>query len=197
MRQSRTKRHHSVVVQITERDRHLVAVLERFRIARTSDLIRVCFSGVHRQTATMRLRRLFDAGHIRIHSADVGSETVYRGNAKIPRGSILHHLATVRVWAQIAGPHLELCRAYWELKSSPVIPDLFAVVSGHAFVIEVDRGTESRSTIRKKLGSYALFPLLYGHAYDVVLIPEGTDPWLLLRPLLPQQGDASAKRLAP
>ena len=186
MRQPRTVRHRGLVVQLTERDRYVLEVLDRFRIARTSDLIRTCFPGAHRQTATMRLRRLFDAGHIRIHSAQIGSETVYRGKAKIPRGSILHHLATVGVWSQLVG-RLDLCRAYWALHSNPVIPDLFAVISGHGFAIEVDRGNESRPTIQKKIATYAQLQALYGYPFNVVLVPEGSDPWLLLRPLLPQQ----------
>lgn len=195
MRQPRTKRHRGLVVQLTDRDRLVLETLARFRLARTTDLLLTCFRGIHPTTAQMRLRRLFDAGHVQIHVAEIGSENVYRCKARIPRGSIAHHLAVVRVWAQLSnappGIELELCRADWELREElrhpEIVPDLFAVLAGRAFAIEVDRGTEPQSVIRKKLSAYASLPTLFGYTFKPLFVPEGADPWPLLRPLLPQQ----------
>ena len=191
VRQPRTLRRSGVTVKLTERDLSVCETLARFRLARTSDLILTCFPGINPTTAKLRIRRLFDAGHIQIHSAQIGSENVYRAKARIPRGSLLHHLAVVRVWAQLTIHPLDLCRADWELreelKHPEIVPDIFVVIQGKGFAIEVDRGTESRTIINRKLAVYRTIPDLFGYRYRVVFVPEGTDPWSLLLPLLRQQ----------
>jgi hypothetical protein len=178
-------------VKLTDRDHLVLETLERFRLARTSDLILTCFPGINPTTAKLRIRRLFDAGYIQIHSAQIGFENVYRCKAKIPRGSLLHHLAVVRIWAQLTSRPLDLCRADWELreeiKHPEIVPDIFAVIQGKGFAIEVDRGTESKTIINRKLAVYRTIPELFGHRYRVVFVSEGTDPWPLLLPLLREQ----------
>ena len=188
LRQPRTLRRKGVRVQLTERDELVLETLARFRLARTSDLIRTCFPGINPTTAKLRLRRLFDGGHIQVHQAQIGSENVYRTKAKVPRGSVLHHLAVVHVWAQLATRPLDLCRADWELREElkypDIVPDLFAVIQGQGFAIEVDRGTESKTVIQKKLAVYRTLPDLFGYPYTVVFVSEGGNPWSLLDPLL-------------
>jgi hypothetical protein len=63
-RQLRHRRRRGVAVVLTERDEEVLNALARFRLARTSDLMAYAFAGVRRDTAAVRLRRLFDARYL-------------------------------------------------------------------------------------------------------------------------------------
>ncbi len=181
LRQSRTRRRRGVNAVLTERDLDLLLALNRFRLARTSQLIRYAFDGVRRDTAAVRLRRLFDSKYLAVLRSDPMVENVYRlGPAGrraleergVPAGAVSlggleHHLAVVESWVGLASSSLELarCLADWELRERPgmhelsAIPDLFALVRvGEATVplaIEVDCGTESVGLVRTKVNRYA------------------------------------------
>lgn len=155
MRQSRQHRHRGVRVTLTERDCLLLETLSRFRIARTKDLLAVVFAEIHPMTASVRLRRLFDAGYLDVQCGDRSQENIYslgplglrwahqhglRGR-HVPRGSSAHHLAVVRVWSGVSevlkvipGAGMDLARPDWELREEfgeaglPIIPDLFLVL---------------------------------------------------------------------
>ena len=66
IRQPRAQRRKGTEVCLTERDHDLLQALARFRAARTSDLIRLCFGNVRKDTAAARLRRLFDSGYLAV-----------------------------------------------------------------------------------------------------------------------------------
>lgn len=180
-RQARTQRRKGVRVELTDRDFNLLLALNRFRLARTSQLIRYAFDGVRRDTAAVRLRRLFDSKHLAILRTGPMAENLYRlGPAgrhaleergvqpgAVPRGGLEHHLAVVESWVALASSGLELarCLADWELRERlgvgelATIPDLFALVRlGQGTVplaFEVDCGTESVGALRSKVERYA------------------------------------------
>jgi hypothetical protein len=182
-RQRRDQRRVGTDIVLTNRDRLLLAALERFRLARTGDLIRVGFPGVRRDTAIRRLRRLFDAGYLDVHSGDRSQESIYSlGPAarrlqvgesvrRLPKQPWGHHLAIVAVWSRLAhtahvGGRFGIgkFRPEWVLRElavgSPFIPD--AVVdliradtqAPLRIAIEVDLGGESLRVIRQKLQRY-------------------------------------------
>lgn len=140
-------------MKLTARDELVLEALCRFRIARTSDLLAVCFSDVHAMTGRDRLRRLFDGGFLGVHAGDRAQENVYTlgpegrrwasdqglDAGRVPRGGVEHHLAIVRSWAslsmsipQLPGASLVVARPDWELRqeleSPDVVPDLFLVL---------------------------------------------------------------------
>jgi DNA-binding transcriptional ArsR family regulator len=130
------------VVQLAERDRWLLEALAKMRFLPTSDLARLLFGG-SRSAANKRLRRLFDAGLVRVWLRSLSEENVYsltraglnavRSNeqvaaqifsAKVPRGldgKLDHLLAINRVRIALAttlpeaGGELTWWRSDWEL----------------------------------------------------------------------------------
>lgn len=180
-RQLRHRRRRGVTVELTERDEAVLHALARFRLARTSDLVTYAFAGVRRDTAAVRLRRLFDGRFLSVLPPEQGKENVYRvgptgmawlaeqgvASGRVPRGGLEHHLAIVGTWVAIAGlDGLELERTLpdWEIREQfgvaelQVVPDLLLVVraGGHrqAVAVEVDRGTESLAVLNRKLDAY-------------------------------------------
>ena len=180
-RQLRHRRRSGVAVELTDRDLSVLDGLHRFRLARTSDLVTYAFAGVRRDTAAVRLRRLFDAKYLAILPPRQGSESVYRlgpaGNARlseegakpgrVPRGGLEHHLAIVETWVAVAGLEgikIERALPDWELREQfstaelVVVPDLFLLLRvgehQHAVAVEVDRGTESTAVLNRKLDAY-------------------------------------------
>jgi hypothetical protein len=180
-RQPRHHRRRGVAVQLTERDGAVLHALGRFRLARTSDLVAYAFAGVRKDTAAVRLRRLFDGRFLAVLPPEQGKENVYRlgpagkvhlaeegvGVGRVPRGGLEHHLAIVETWVAVAGlDRLELERALpdWELREQfntaelHVVPDLFLLVRvgerHHAVAVEADRGTESLAVLGRKMEAY-------------------------------------------
>jgi DNA-binding PadR family transcriptional regulator len=179
-RHSRERRRRGVVVRLTERDELLLEAVQRFRLARTGDLVTAAFPGVHPMTASVRLRRLFDAGYLDVRCGDRSEENVYSLGplgrrwvleralpvGRIPRGGTAHHLAIVRAWSSVAdtlqrqaSTALELARADWELREEfgqhglAVVPDLFLVLRV-AFAGERERVVAV--TVEVDLGTEAL-----------------------------------------
>lgn len=167
-RQPRNHRRSRVSVVLTERDQALLAALARFRIARTSDLVRLLFTETRRDTASRRLRQLFDGGYLEAIVGNRADENLYRlGPAgrrwsaaqglrlvSPPRSALDHHLAVVRTWVDLARvcyelPGGRLVRALpeWELRLLPetaayrVIPDALTEMSltGHGDVTRLLR----------------------------------------------------------
>jgi hypothetical protein len=149
-RQPRDRRRSGVRVALSDRDRALLAALGRFRIARTSDLVRYGFPSTRRDTALRRLRRLFDAGYLAVASEDRSAENLYslarsgrvsvasEGGTvgRVPRCGLTHHLAIVSTWVELAllaesrsGVRLDLFRPDWEIREkagragSDIVPD--------------------------------------------------------------------------
>jgi hypothetical protein len=116
-------------------------------------LIAVAFAELHPMTASVRIRRLFDAGYLDVRCGDRTQENIYTLGSlgqrwieangmqvgRVPRGAATHHLAIVRAWSALAeavqrrpGASLELARPDWELREEfgeaglVVVPDLFA-----------------------------------------------------------------------
>lgn len=180
-RQLRHRRRRGVAVELTERDEAVLHALSRFRIARTSDLVAYGFAGIRRDTAMVRLRRLFDGRFLAVLPPEQGKENVYRlgpaGKAflaeagvvsgRVPRGGLEHHLAIVSTWvavAGLAGVEIERALPDWEIREQfrpaelTVVPDLFVLVRvgdrQYAVAVEVDRGTESLAVLGRKLEAY-------------------------------------------
>lgn len=180
-RQPRHRRRKGVSVQLTERDETVLHALARFRLARTSDLVRYAFAGVRPDTAATRLRKLFDSRHLATLPPERGAENVYRlGPAgthhlagsgvkvgRVPRGGLDHHLAVIQTWVAVSALEeieLERCLPDWELRQQfsvgelQIVPDLFMLVrlgdDVHAVAVEVDCGTESQAVLHRKLEVY-------------------------------------------
>jgi len=180
-RQPRHRRRKGVVVQLTERDEKVLHALVRFRLARTSDLIRYGFNQVRRDTAATRIRRLFDSGHLAVLPPERGAENVYRIGplgkrhlaesgieiGRVPRGRPEHHLSIVETWIAISALEdiaLERCLPDWELRGEfsvselHVVPDLFMLARVgsdlYPIAVEVDCGTESQAVLYRKLETY-------------------------------------------
>jgi len=180
-RQLRHRRRKGIVVRLTERDEMVLHAVERFRLARTSDLVRYAFPRVRPDTAAVRLRRLFDSRHLAVLPPRRGEENVYRlGPAgkqhlagrgieagRVPRGGLEHHLGVVQAWVAIATLNdikLERCLPDWELRGAfsvgelRIVPDMFMLVrigsDLQAIAIEVDCGTESQGILHRKLEVY-------------------------------------------
>ena len=151
---ARTERRRGVRLALTQRDAHLLRVLNRFRLARTGEVAAVVFPDVHVHTVSRRLRRLYDASYLAVTAPDRASENVYavgpRGRAWLrehgiapnsaPRGSVRHHLGCVQAWVQVAAavgrmPNVVLERVapHWELQEASVppllVPDLLCAIA--------------------------------------------------------------------
>jgi hypothetical protein len=157
-----------VTVRLTPRDEVLLRALARFRVARTSDLVRFAFRDVRRDTAAARLRRLYDGGWLDVRFHDRANENLYSlgpegrrwlktngGNiGRLPREPLAHHLAIVRTWVDLAIafhdlPDLRLAavRPDWELREGRdglgIVPDLLVRVrSGEGFPEETTLAVE-------------------------------------------------------
>lgn len=190
-RQPRDRRRTGVRVDLSARDRALLHALGRFRVAQTSDLVRYAFGATRRDTALRRLRRLYDAGYLDVASGDRSAENLYilarTGRAlvasegapvgRVPRGGLIHHLAIVSIWVELAtmagtrpGVRLELFRPDWEIREyaggegACVVPDgLFQLrlpLPGRQIgliraALEVDLGSERLPVLARKLDVYA------------------------------------------
>lgn len=177
MRQARTARRAGVRIEIQERDEDILVALARFRIARTSDLALYAFPDVRRDTAAVRLRRLFDAGYLDLQVRDRFEENVYALGARgrrwvrehgLPTGrqpkAQAHHLAVVRAWIELAealatdGIPILRTDPDWELRyrlrGAHAVPDLLVELENRTLLVEVDRGTEPMSVLKSKLTAY-------------------------------------------
>ena len=131
-----------------------------------------------------KLRKLHDGGFLAVEVPQFHGENLYSlsalGRGEIiaaggrvgprPRGGHGHHLVVVASWIRLVGLQrfglrIKLARPDWEAREelagswTTLVPDLFVVgeASGREVVlaIEVDRGTESLTVLRRKLETYA------------------------------------------
>jgi hypothetical protein len=161
--------------------------------------MQVAFSGVSRQAAARRLRKLLDAGYLRVEVPERAGPNIYLLGAigktwarqhglepgRAPRGLGQHHLDTVTTWVAIAAAarefswRLRFCPE-WELRrqlTTGVIPDALVTFawpcpSGELhhlpLVLEVDRGSESGTTLKGKLERLGLLACSggFGEGWD-------------------------------
>jgi hypothetical protein len=183
-RRARDSRDFQKKVVLTDRDRSVLRLVARFRAVETVPLLSLAFPGIRPDTATARLRRLFDGGYLDVRVGDLARPNIYalgplgRSWAKsegidvrpVPRGDLTHHLGIVRVWAELAlwahqTPHIELLRvqADWELRADEpsslgLIPDLLAHFEYEdrevCLAVEVDSGCEPLDMLEGKLSRY-------------------------------------------
>lgn len=147
---------------LTPRDHSLLRALNRFRIARSSDLRRLLFADRSPARAAERLRQLFCAGYLEVRVDRLSEENIYAlgpagkrwiesvGAAvrRLPAGGIAHHLSIVSAWTQLASvlradeqllmrrfrPDWEIRELQRELRLS-VVPDaLVELESGQRMV---------------------------------------------------------------
>lgn len=165
-RTPRDQRHSSRAV-LTSRDEALLRALNRFRVARTSDLRRLLFADRSAGRAAERLRQLFRGGYLQVRLGRLSDENMYSlGPAgkkwlesagvdvgRLPSGSLAHHLAIVSAWTRLAtclqahGPvRLKRFRPDWEIRqlqqglTLPVVPDALVEleVSGRVLRIALE-----------------------------------------------------------
>lgn len=193
-------------VLVTARDLEVIGAVGKLRFATTSQLARLYFKG-SRWAANKRLRKLLDAGLMRVWVRSLSDENVYTLRQRaltvldahdmvLPRqldGNLPHTLMLNDVRIQFAlglehiGARLHWWRSEWELRShgrERVIPDaLFAVERGGlvtVFALEVENQTRYPKGILKKLVTYRASPELYGEkGYQVLVV--GRDARMLER----------------
>jgi Replication-relaxation len=168
-------------VRIQERDRFILEALAKMRFLTTTRIASLAFAK-SRWAANKRLRKLLDAGMVRVWVRSLNHENVYsldRAGAKllkiavpIPRGldGNLDHLLSINrarialaMGLSLVGGELANWRSDWELRAelkTRAIPDaLFTVrwATGEAqsFALEVDHRTRSTRGFLKKLLRYA------------------------------------------
>ena len=140
---------------------------------------RYAFAGVRRDTAAVRLRRLFDGRFRAVLPPEQGKENVYRpglpGRRSSPRtgswqvaspGAASNITSRSSQRVAVAGIEEFGWRALpdWEIREQfrttelHVVPDLFLLVRAgerqHAVAVEVDRGTESLAVLNRKVEAY-------------------------------------------
>lgn len=161
---ARDERRRGVRVQLGERDVQLLHALARFRLARTSDLVALLFDGVRRDTATARLRLLFDAGYLDVREAGRSTDNLYTlgehgrkvvidagGSVHVPpRAGLDHHLAVVRAWVDLAVAvrrsqclRLESFRPDWEIREHASHKGLAVMPDGIGRLRAVDGGGDA------------------------------------------------------
>lgn len=170
-------------LRITERDRWLLEALGKMRFLTTAQLARLAFNG-SRWAANKRLRKLLDAGLVRVWLRSLSEENVYSltlagarmlGDQGVPSttprgldGNLDHLLAINQVRIALAltlhdaGGELAWWRSDWELPRrgrAPVVPDaLFAVRwadnGQQLFALEVDIQSRSPQAFIKKILRY-------------------------------------------
>lgn len=182
-RAPRGMRRGRIRLDLTRRDRAILAAVARFRLCRSSDLARLFFGAASRTRAAQRLRSLFGAGYLYVRVEHLAEENLHSlgelGRAwarsqgltigRVPSGRIGHHLDVVRAWSTLAavlGPHNQIrlarVRPDWELREAEghlVVPDLLVELSAAgrrlAVAVEVDRGTERTRAWQDKLARYS------------------------------------------
>ena len=181
---SRDQRRQGMKVRLSSRDELILRGVARFRLARTSDILKLAFPNTRQDTAARRLRRLYDGGYLDVLSGDRSQENRYslgpKGRLwakdhsvealKRPSGSLDHHMAVVRVWVNLTrythdqNIRLDLFKPDWEIRKKAsdlsLVPDALVqlTLSGKIlrFAVEVDLGTEPLRTLRDKVTAYEI-----------------------------------------
>jgi len=191
----RTQRHSIVApIELTERDRWLIEALAKLRFLTTSQILRLGFAGT-RSAANKRLRKLFDAGLVRVWMRCLETENLYAlapagrtalngdGRAHVPRGldrDLDHTLAIndvrIALATTLAAAVAELVswQSDWDLRTrgrARLIPDArfsirWANGTETPFHLEVDRNTKSATAFLRKLVAYRTAALRHGGLLD-------------------------------
>ncbi|MGH7489863.1 MAG: replication-relaxation family protein, partial [bacterium] len=203
----RHRRAEKCALRLTKRDPWILEDLAKMRFATTGQLARLHF-GESRSAANKRLRRLLDAGLVRVWVPRLDGENIYGlaspgmrllgesdpRERSAPRGldgNIAHLLAVNSVRVAIAvtigelGAELDWWRSYWELDAcfkEPVIPDaLFRVrvADRHqVFALELDRTTPAPKAFLRRILNYEA---MGGRGYGVselAILIVGSHGWL-------------------
>jgi hypothetical protein len=187
----------------TERDLEILEAVGKLRFTTTSQLARLYFHS--RSGANKRLRKLLDAGLVKVWVRQLAEENVYSltreglktldaSGISVPRelnGNLGHLLMLNEVRIRFAfgveaiGGGLSWWRSEWDLRAhgmERIIPDaLFAVSWEEAeqiFALEVENQTRYPQGIRQKLLGYRATPELYGSKHYRILIVGRHPPTL-------------------
>lgn len=202
-RRKRNVRHDEVRVRYTERDVEILEAVGKLRFTTTSQLARLYFHS--RSGANKRLRKLLDAGLVKVWVRQLAEENVYSltreglktldaSGISVPReldGNLEHLLMLNEVRIRFAfgveaiGASLAWWRSEWDLRAhgkERIIPDaLFAVSWEEAeqiFALEVENQTSYPQGILRKLLGYRATPELYGSKRYRILIVGRHPPTL-------------------
>jgi hypothetical protein len=202
VRRRRTESHPRAM-RVTSRDVELLEAVGKLRFTTTSQLARLYFHS--RSGANKRLRKLLDAGLVKVWVRQLAEENVYSltrpglktldaSGISVPReldGNLGHLLMLNEVRIRFAlgleaiGGGLAWWRSEWDLRvhgNERIIPDaLFGVSWEEAeqiFALEVENQTSYPQGILRKLLGYRATPELYGTKRYRILIVGRHPPTL-------------------
>ncbi len=181
------------MLRLTERDRALIVKCSLCRYLTTNQIQRFYFPHATVNAVQKRLRKLSEAGYLRIYREDLMSENFHsvgpKGKAiveekgveavvgsEVPR-QIAHvrGVNDIRIAVETGAVRVAYFFAYWQLAnlgwSHPVIPDaIFALrlPERRTFAVEYDRLTETFEVLVSKLSAYG--DGLPGFAFEAVVI---------------------------
>jgi hypothetical protein len=195
---------HPRAMRVTSRDLELLEAVGKLRFTTTSQLARLYFHS--RSGASKRLRKLLDAGLVKVWVRQLAEENVYSltrdglktldaSGISVPReldGNLGHLLMLNEVRIRFAfgvegiGGGLAWWRSEWDLRAhgkERIIPDaLFAVrweeEAEQIFALEVENQTSYPQGILRKLLGYRATPELYGTKRYRILIVGRHPPTL-------------------
>jgi len=187
----------------TERDLEILEAVGKLRFTTTSQLARLYFHS--RSGANKRLRKLLDAGLVKVWVRQLAEENVYSltrdglktldaSGISVPReldGNLEHLLMLNEVRIRFAlgleriGSGLAWWRSEWDLRAhgkERIIPDALFGVSWEEteqiFALEVENQTSYPQGILRKLLGYRATPELYGTKRYRILIVGRHPPTL-------------------
>lgn len=153
----------SGLCRIGERDKHIIADLERFRCMTRDDIVAIHFSDVKQPLtrANKALLRLRQRGHI--SAATDTRRYIYFPARSIKKDSakLKHFLAIVNVYRQLHAvepPRVFLVEPKIGGKGDPE-PDIFAIWKGAPWYIEVQRSAYTQKQWKEKMNRYEAFCL--------------------------------------
>jgi hypothetical protein len=203
VRRRRTERAGGDRLRIVDRDLEILEAVGKLRFTTTSQLVRLYFHS--RSGANKRLRKLLDAGLVKVWLRQLAEENVYSltrdglktldaSGISVPReldGNLGHLLMLNEVRIRFAlglepiGGSLAWWRSEWDLRAhgkERIIPDaLFAVSWEEAeqiFALEVENQSSYPQGILRKLLGYRATPELYGTKRYRILIVGRHPPTL-------------------
>jgi hypothetical protein len=181
------------MLRCTERDKSLIVKCGLCRWLTTTQIQRLYFPRATLNAVQKRLRKLAEAGYLRMHREDILSEALHAAG---PKGRIIleekglepcggnevsrqiAHLVginDIRIAVEIGTVPVAYFLAHWQFASMgwthPVIPDaVFAVrlPDRRNFVVEYDRATETVPVLVSKLRAYQ--EGLPGFPFEAVVI---------------------------
>ncbi len=181
------------MLRLTERDKSLIVKSSLCRWLTTSQVQRLYFPAATVNAVQKRLRKLSEAGYLRIYREDLLSEAIHtvgpKGKAvaegkgveaaagsEVPRQiAHLRGVNDIRIAVETGSVRVAYFFAHWQLANlgwtHQVIPDaIFAVrlPERRSFVVEYDRLTEGLEVLASKLSAYG--GGLRGFSFEAVVI---------------------------